>query len=205
MTEQQEREAFEAWAATYSTMSLERDDCPELGTIGYKEIEQEMLWQAWEARAALATKAVPAGWKLVPVEPTRDMIRAAVIYANGNAVYKNVAAEALAIEESIYGEVWDAMLAATPPAPAPEAKPLKERPDFIAGYDAGLIDGRACERRDQAEADHIGKAAQAKPLTDEQIDAMWRKPMWYDWENREFARAIERAHGIGASAKEGGK
>lgn len=58
-----------------------------------------------------------AGWKLVPVEPTEAMNRAAVIYANGNAVYKNVAAEALKIEESIYGEVWSAMLAAAPQPP----------------------------------------------------------------------------------------
>jgi hypothetical protein len=37
------------------------------------------------------------------------------------------------------------------------------------------------------------------PLTDEQIDAMWREPMSADWEHREFARAIEAHHGIVAS------
>lgn len=57
----------------------------------------------------------PAGMVLVPREATPEMMRAAVVYANGNAVYKNVAAEALAIEESIYGEVWGAMLAASQP------------------------------------------------------------------------------------------
>lgn len=36
-----------------------------------------------------------------------------------------------------------------------------------------------------------------EPLTDEQIDALWRAPMSADWEHREFARAIESAHGIG--------
>ena len=30
--------------------------------------------------------------------------------------------------------------------------PLKERPDFIAGYDAGLADGRRCAERDAAES-----------------------------------------------------
>lgn len=59
-----------------------------------------------------------SGWRLVPVEPTDAMKRAAVVYANGNAVYKNVAAEALAIEEGIYGETYEAMLAAAPPPPA---------------------------------------------------------------------------------------
>ena len=37
------------------------------------------------------------------------------------------------------------------------------------------------------------------PLTDEQIDSMWRQPMSADWEHREFARAIEAHHGIVAS------
>lgn len=61
-----------------------------------------------------AQPAAPAGWKLVPVEPTEAMCAAAVKFANGNAVYKNVAAEALKIEEAIYGEAYSAMLAAAP-------------------------------------------------------------------------------------------
>jgi hypothetical protein len=56
-------------------------------------------------------------WKMVPVEPTEAMKRVAVVYANGNAVYKNVAAEALKLEEDIYGECYEAMIAAAPPAP----------------------------------------------------------------------------------------
>jgi hypothetical protein len=67
-------------------------------------------------------QAVPEGWKLVPVEPTRSMMAAAVIYANGNAVYKNVAAKVLEIEESIYGEAYQAMLAASPQPPTPEGE-----------------------------------------------------------------------------------
>lgn len=59
---------------------------------------------------------IPAGFVLVPVEPTEAMMRAAVVYANGNAVYKNVVADVLKIEESIYGEVYAAMLAAAPAA-----------------------------------------------------------------------------------------
>ncbi|MCO4240909.1 hypothetical protein ACFOW3_13750 [Acidovorax facilis] len=63
-----------------------------------------------------------AGWKWVPVEPTEEMKAAAVKYANGTAVYKNVKAEVLRIEEGIYGEVYEAMIAAAPPLPASEAK-----------------------------------------------------------------------------------
>jgi hypothetical protein len=61
-----------------------------------------------------ALKRAPEGWRMVPVEPTQEMMKAAVIFANGNAVYKNVAAEALQIEESIYGEAYSAMIEAAP-------------------------------------------------------------------------------------------
>ena len=74
--------------------------------------------QAHVYRAAIealrTALAQPEGWQLVPKEPTREMCAAAVKFANGNAVYKNVAAEALEIEESIYGEAYEAMIAAAP-------------------------------------------------------------------------------------------
>ena len=69
-------------------------------------------------------KALPAGTKLythpsptegmvmAPKVPTVEMKAAAVKYANGTAVYKNVKAEVLRIEEDIYGEVYEAMIAA---------------------------------------------------------------------------------------------
>jgi hypothetical protein len=37
---------------------------------------------------------------------------------------------------------------------------------------------------------------QRKPLSDEELDRLWREPMSADWEHREYARAIEAAHGI---------
>lgn len=51
-----ERQAFEAWAETYSTFPLERDDAPTFGTTSYTVMEQAMLWDAWQARAALASQ-----------------------------------------------------------------------------------------------------------------------------------------------------
>jgi hypothetical protein len=66
-----------------------------------------------------AGKMVP-GWQWVPVEPTEAMLKAGVIALNGNAVYKNVATEALRIEEQMYAEVYEAMLAAAPPPPVRE-------------------------------------------------------------------------------------
>lgn len=71
-----------------------------------------MLYRAAQPAPAL----VPPGWVLVPAEATEAMCKAAVIYANGNAVYRNVVAEALKIEEAIYGEAYAAMLAAAPDA-----------------------------------------------------------------------------------------
>lgn len=84
----------------------------------------------------LNAQAVPDGWKLVPVQATPDMCRAAVIYANGNAVYKNVAHEALEIEESIYSEVYDAMLSAAPAAPAAPQPAQAEQADARDAMDA---------------------------------------------------------------------
>lgn len=60
------------------------------------------------------------GWQAVPVEPTKEMKVAAVKFANGPAVYKAVAAAALEIEEGIYGEAYEAMLAAAPSGTARE-------------------------------------------------------------------------------------
>ena len=72
---------------------------------------------ALDAHAALSAHSAPEGWQLVPKEATQQMCAAAVIYANGNAVYKNVAADALKIEEAIYGEAYAAMLEAAPTPP----------------------------------------------------------------------------------------
>ncbi len=35
-----------------------------------------------------------------------------------------------------------------------------------------------------------------EPLSNEELDRLWREPMSADWEHREYARAVEAAHGI---------
>jgi hypothetical protein len=90
-------------------------------TPAWKDVEHTAVFIN-RLRAALSTAAAqpPAGFVLAPCEATEEMKTAAVKYANGTAVYKNVAVEALRIEEGIYGEVYGAMLAAAPKAePAP--------------------------------------------------------------------------------------
>ncbi len=77
--------------------------------------------------------AQPAGWRMVPVEPTVEMRAAAVRFANGSAVYKNVTPDVLKIEEDIYGEVFSAMLAAAPQPKEPEPEPEPEMTDCPHG------------------------------------------------------------------------
>lgn len=99
--EAQERAAFEAWCRT-------RPGHPFAGAF------TTLMRAAWNARAALAQQAAtpaPAGWKLVPIEPTPEMIAA---WPNGN--------HGAGHEASIYR----AMLLAAPPA-TPAAQPQGEQ------------------------------------------------------------------------------
>lgn len=83
------------------------------------------------------------GWVSVPKEATEEMCRAAVIYANGNAVYKNVKTEVLKIEESIYGEAYAAMLSAAPAPPTGEGwRPIAEAPKDGTPVDLWMVDER---------------------------------------------------------------
>lgn len=81
------------------------EDCADLiepfEAFEYRNVSEESVIAAHEAKAA---PAVPQGWKLVPVEPTREMLDA---YLNLNARFHSARAD------------WAAMLAAAP-APARE-------------------------------------------------------------------------------------
>lgn len=108
-----------------------------------KDINTLLISRAEAVR--LNAPAVPVGMVLVPVQATPDMCKAAVIYANGNAVYKNVAHEALEIEERIYSEVYDAMLSAAPAAPQP-AQPLTDEQANCWCESCDLAKGDPCGR-----------------------------------------------------------
>lgn len=92
---QDERTAFEAWVMQHNTAVREDYDdtdenAPEdirLDRQGgvYIWANAEAAWFAWKARSALDTRpaqteqqpvAVPEGWKLVPVQPTAEMLAA---------------------------------------------------------------------------------------------------------------------------------
>ena len=87
-----------------------------------------------------------------------------------------------------------AMLAA-PPAPVPEATRSQRLAE--AGY-TRRPSWKSLPKDGEDETE-------AKPLTDEQIDAMWTALDWTPRLHIDIARAVELAHGIGASTKEGGK
>src|SRR3954468_7585737 len=57
---------------------------------------------------------VPEGWKLVPVEPVREMWA-----ASGTAIVRG----GWRHHDRISEDVWNAMLAAAPPPPAPAVEP----------------------------------------------------------------------------------
>lgn len=68
MSDITERAAFENWYLTQGKYSF--------APIGSRDCS--MQWEAWAARALMAREAVevPPGWKLVPVEPTPEMLEA---------------------------------------------------------------------------------------------------------------------------------
>lgn len=96
-------------------------------------------------------KTGEGGWVMVPRDATQAMCAAAVVFANGNAVYKNVLPEVLKLEESIYAEVYEAMIAAAP-APAVREPLTKAQLAKIAVEDEFLL---YC---DQDEFDEIARA-----------------------------------------------
>lgn len=71
-------------------------------------------WALASLAAAREALAVPEGWKLVPIDPTVEMVMAAVRCAEGDAVYKVMSAGGLNTLEAEHEELWAAFLAATP-------------------------------------------------------------------------------------------
>ncbi|MBU9242650.1 helix-turn-helix domain-containing protein [Burkholderia multivorans] len=119
-------------------------DCQRIGsgpTAGYAPTEYGAWeahdfirrWEGWKARAAAspAAEAVPAGWKLVPIEPTEEMSAAGGRFLS-----------IMSLPEREAGSVYRAMLAAAPQpaqadAPAEAREPAKvdtkARMDWAAG------------------------------------------------------------------------
>lgn len=71
--QQSENERFEAWAEKAGFI-VHRDETAKY--IDYHKVTTRHAWNAWQARAALSHPRTPQGWKLVPVEPTQEMVQA---------------------------------------------------------------------------------------------------------------------------------
>ena len=132
-----------------------------VGAITMVEVYTEHQMQDYARQAIAGAKVGQSeakGYKLVPIEPTDEMMRAmtdpfiAINGSNRKAFFwayprmlEATPQPAPAIDLSrldpwVHG-LGKAVLAELKAAqPAPAAQPLKERPDFIAGYDAGMAD-----------------------------------------------------------------
>ena len=90
-----EREQFEAFASGAGKWpkAIERDSKGE-----YRLAQTASDWRVWQARAALAASPAPAGYKLVPVEPTPEMLAAWPAHRHGAgheaAIYRAMLAAA---------------------------------------------------------------------------------------------------------------
>jgi len=158
-----------------------------------------------------AGNRVPTGWKLVPVEPTKDM-KAAGAFAAMDQVRRSYNPPSAYIPvDSMALLSYRAMIAAAPQPPTTEqssaVQPQVEQEPLavVTGFYGGFPTIRPLE---PATALPAGMALYAnpqqprQPLTDDEIEKLF--PYTREWlyeigleEATKFARAIERAHGIG--------
>jgi len=97
-------------------------------------------------------------------------------------------------DEAVHEDAGRAIAALDTALAEPE-QPQKARPDFLAGYDAGLADGRRCAERDAQDARDaaIVAAALAEPRPAPSLE-------FFDG-FRDGFRAAERHHGIAKEDK----
>ena len=130
----------------------------------------------------------PVAWKLVPTEPTEEMLKAMDECSKEG------------YDERLYaGHAASVYMAAVDAAPTPPAQ--KEPFGYFKAMPFGWTD---CAETDEgAVALYERPPAQRKPLTDEEIEDIWADcPA--DWDDKinvlTLARAIEAAHGIKGEA-----
>ena len=68
-----ERERFEVWARQRWAHPEDFDQRIKAPSK-YNNYEVQAAWEAWQERAAQPAPSVPTGWKLVPIDPTRNML-----------------------------------------------------------------------------------------------------------------------------------
>ena len=123
------------------------------------ELESEL--EAVGAGGVQALSAAPAGWKLVPVNPTPEMWKAAKSVPDPNPPYP-----------PHYGLVWDAMLAASPTPTAEQQAAPKAAPAQQAGEAAESVP--AVER----EQERIAFKDAHRHLELYEVPDAWGRPMF---------------------------
>ena len=82
---QKEREAFEAWYCRNHT-GLKQSDLAKFRTLsGYSFSDSLKINVSWEAWQAAKAQAVPEGFVLMPIKPTKTMVMAVVKEHEGDA------------------------------------------------------------------------------------------------------------------------
>ena len=151
---------------------------------------------------------VPEGWKLVPVEPTIPMLHR----ADGLTCIDFAAlGEEGAFDLDELKEIYRAMIAAAPQPPVVEQPQGEQEPVawLFQHEETGLTElvdvqqvewgfGKNNPRWQKIGPVYTHQHPPRQPLTDEQIDAVYGDTVGYSY--IEFARAIERAHGIWGEA-----
>jgi len=159
-----------------------------VGSANYPDRERAAIERLYSAEFDAYTHpapAAPAGYKLVPVEPTPEMLAAArdwSIQKNGIAVGNDQATGC-----------FQAMLAAAPAAPQAEPdddKLVLGEPDILTPEDIRRLVPQAEPKREPLTARRILE------IEDDAI-RQWRDNGMIDDHAVVFARMIERAHGIG--------
>ena len=167
---------------------------------------RQAIWKLDHAlRAALeqpqnhvpdARNMVPAGWRLVPDEPTMGMQHAALISSRAHGpVSTKQNALPISYELVASAMIYRAMLAAAPQPPTTEDCSAVEQPQVEQEPAAWL------HSEGKTHPLYLHTQPKREPLTDEQI-----KKMLDNCDDGQkasevalaFARAIERAHGIGS-------
>jgi len=137
-----------------------------------------------------AAPAAPEGWRLVPVEPTKAMLRAGSIDLGlGNTTGTLTRA----------GECYRAVLAAAPQAPA---APTAAAAEQVSADEEAVLDKMVAKAWDrfEAEMERLQAPAAGAAPTDAEIEAFREA---FDWEGYTDPRVAQRAFGRAVLARWG--
>lgn len=146
------------------------------------------------AAAVLQSGGIPPGWKLVPVEPTVEMMDA------GGAATRRCY-QHLNKDEVMCSYVYRHMLAAAPQPPTTEQSSAVQQPKGEQGPEPSLAGAIRAEPTElirkwrvlELIKDHAHPQPKREPLTEDVIERLWYQSRGV---SIPFARAVEASHNI---------